>query len=143
MSLYSERLAHLKKEIAQERAKRKKRKKKFTPNQLIMINFIDGITKEAVFAIRGAKVILRKGDKNKGFVHILVKHYCSGYPGEIQMLDILNFDLYLQRAIPLNQAGVSNTDLAVYQYIKGLQSYKIVLKEFNNGEFVVTFYALT
>lgn len=58
------------------------------------------------------------------------------------MQDILNFDLYLQRAIPLHQAGVSNTDLSVYQYIKGLQSYKIVLKEFNNGEFVVTFYAV-
>ena len=142
MSLYSERLAHLKKEIAIERAKRKKRKKKFTQNQIIMIEFINGITKEAVFNIRNIKVVLRRGDAKKGFEHILLKHYCSGCPGEIGMLDILNFDLYLQRAIQLNQAGVSNTNLSVYQYIKGLQSYKIVLKESINGEFVVTFYAV-
>ena len=107
-----------------------------------MMNFINGVTKEAVFYIKGMRIVLRKGDEKKGFEHILIKHYCSGCPGELRMLDILNFDLYLQRAIPLNEEGVSNTDLSVYQYIKGLQSYKIVLKEFDKGEYVVTFYSV-
>ena len=58
------------------------------------------------------------------------------------MKDILNFDLYLQRALKLNEVGTSNDELNVYQYIKGLQSYKIVLKELRSEEFVVTFYSV-
>ena len=107
-----------------------------------MLNFIDGVRKEAIFNIKDKKIILRKGDKNKGFEHILLKHYCSGCQGEITMKDILNFDLYLQIALKLNEVGTSNDELNVYQYIKGLQSYKIVLKELRSEEFVVTFYSV-
>jgi len=59
MSLYSEKLAHLKKEIACESLKRKKKKKKFTSNQKIMINFINGVTSEAIF-----NILKKDSDKN-------------------------------------------------------------------------------
>ncbi len=73
MSLYSERLAHLKKELAQEIIKRRRKKKKFTHNQRVMIDFINGSTKEARFIIKEMSVILKKGDDKKG------KGQFSGY----------------------------------------------------------------
>ena len=140
MSLYSEKLAHLKKEIALESIKRKKKKKKFTSNQQIMIAFINGVTNEAIFNILDKNVILKKGDSNKGFVHIIESHYGKGNRGEITMFDLLNFDLYLQRALKLSSVGVSNINLDVYQYIKGINNYKIVLKKYDEKNLVVTFY---
>ena len=140
MSLYSEKLAHLKKEIACESLKRKKKKKKFTSNQKIMINFINGVTSEAIFNILNKSVILRKGDSNKGFVHIIENHYGKGSRGEINMLDLLNFDLYLQRALKLSSVGVSNPNLDVYQYIKGINNYKIILKKDSDKNLTVSFY---
>jgi hypothetical protein len=142
MSLYSERLAKLKKEIANLSIVRKKKKKKWTQNQQIMINFINGVTKEAVFDIFNMKVILKRGNEYKGFQHILIKHYCRNCPGELNTMDIINFDIYLQRAIKLNTVGVSNSKNIVFQYIKGTNQYKIVLKEIANNKFVVTFYSV-
>ena len=138
MSVYSERLNKLKKDLAEESIKRKKRKKKFTPNQKIMIDFINAVTKKAVFEIKDMTVIIGKGNLE----HIL-KHYCVGCRGEITTNDILNFDLYLQRAIPLNEEGVTDEDKKVYQYIKSsLIQYKIILEEVYDNNYVVSFYAV-
>jgi hypothetical protein len=142
VSLYGQRLATLKHEISQEIKRRKKHKKKFTKNQLIMINFINGVTKDAVFIIKDMEVTIKKGDDKKGFKHILQKHYCKGCDGELTTRDILNFDLFLQRAIKLHSEGVTNTKLEVYQYIKGLENYKIVLKKERDNRFVVTYYSV-
>lgn len=142
MSLYSQRLSILKKELSIEIQKRKKKKKKFTHNQLVMIDFVNGVTKEAFFVIKDMNIILRKGDDNKGFKHIIQRHYCSGCNGELSMLDILNFDLFLQRAIKLTNEGVTNNKLEVFQYIKGLKNYKIILKNESKNRFVVTFYSV-
>lgn len=141
MSLYTEQLAILKKNISVEVLKRKKRKKKFTQNQLIMINFINGVTNKAEFSIKNMNIILKKGDNKKGFMHIL-KHYCIGCKGEITTDDILNFDLYLLRAVKLNEEGVTNNNLDVYKYIKRLSQYKIILKKESENNFVVSFYAV-
>lgn len=140
VSIYSEKLAHLKKEIAIEAAKRRKKKKKFTANQTIIINFINGVTDEAKFLIKNMTVLLEKGDEKKGFMHILISHY-NTKNGNITMSDIINFDLYLERAIKLNEYGVSNQNLEVYQYINGTDQYKIVLKKKSNN-LVVTFYSV-
>ena len=69
MSIYSERLAKLKKEIkAIESARTKKRWK---ANQNIVIDYINGVTKQAEFIINTQKIILRDGDSKKGFIHII------------------------------------------------------------------------
>lgn len=140
MSIYSERLNHLKKEIAIEAVKRKKNKKKFTLNQQIMIDFINGVTDEARFSIKNMTVVLEKGDEIKGFMHILLEHYQTR-TGKLTMNDIINFDLYLERSIKLNQVGVSNTNLDVYQYVKEVNQYKIVLNKISDY-LVVTFYSV-
>lgn len=140
MSQYSEKLAHLKKEIAIETAKRRKKKKKFTQNQQIMISFIHGVTEKAIFSIKSMTVVLEKGDEKKGFIHILLTHYQTRN-GNLTMDDIINFDLYLERSIKLNEEGVSNKSLEAYQYFKGINQYKIVLKKISDY-LVVTFYSV-
>ena len=107
-----------------------------------MIDFINGVTHEAVFNIKNMNVMLQKGDSKKGFVHIIETHYGNGSKGAIDMSDLLNFDLYLQRAIKLNEEGVSNSNLDVYKYIKGMNNYKIVLIKENEGNLTVTFYKI-
>jgi len=141
MNVYSENLIRLKREISEEISKRKKKKKKFTSNQLTMIKFINGEFKQAEFFIKGMNIILKKGDEKKGFIHIL-KHYCHGCRGEITTRDILNFDLYLQRAVKLYEEGVTSNELLVYKYMKGQNQYKIILKENSENSFIVSFYAV-
>lgn len=105
-----------------------------------MIDFINGVTDEARFSIKNMTVVLEKGDEIKGFMHILLEHYQTR-TGKLTMNDIINFDLYLERSIKLNQVGVSNTNLDVYQYVKEVNQYKIVLNKISDY-LVVTFYSV-
>ena len=111
MSVYSERLAKLKKEIkAIESARTKKRWK---ANQKIVIDYINGVTKQAEFMINTQKIILRDGDSKKGFIHIIERHYCKGCPGELDAMDIINISEVISRGIKLNNIGISNKNLSV------------------------------
>lgn len=140
MSIYSERLARLKKDMAA--IKKQQKKKPFKPNQLIMIDFINGVTKKAIFTINAMEIILEIGDENKGFKHILIKHYCNGCPGELNARDIINMDIIVLKGLRLNEVGVTNGDLVVYQYIKGQSQYKLVLKPMTKNSLVVTMYSV-
>ena len=84
MSLYSEQLAHLKKEIATIMSKKTK---KLSTNQKIMYKFIHGATNKAVFTINDHTITLFHGDEKKGFRHILEKHYRHN---DLEAMDILN-----------------------------------------------------
>lgn len=147
-ALYQKRLADLKKELSEEKEKRKKTKKKFTQNQEIMIDFINNVTKNATFHINGVKIILRKGwgdgkgINGAGFQHILEKHYCKGCPGELTLSDILNMDLIAQKGIELNIVGVSNPDNKVIKLKDSRFNHKLVLKQESENELVVTYYSL-
>lgn len=140
MSIYSERLAQLKREVVT--IKQQQKKKPFKPNQIIMINFINGVTKKAIFIINEMKIILEVGDDKKGFQHILITHFCRGCPGEINVRDILNIDMIISKGFRLNEVGVTNNDLVVYQYMKGQAQYKLVLKPMINNSLVVTMYSI-
>jgi hypothetical protein len=147
-ALYQKRLADLKKELSKEKEKRKKKKKKFTQNQEIMIDFINNVTKNATFDIKGVKIILRegwgdgKGIKGSGFQHILEKHYCKGCPGELTLSDILNMDLVAQKGIELNTIGVSNPDNKVIKLKDSRFNHKLILKKERENELVVTYYSM-
>ena len=116
MSIYSERLAKLKKEIKAIESARKK--KRWKPNQKIIIDYINGVTKQAEFIINTQKIILKDGDSNKGFIHIIERHYCRGCPGELDAIDIINLSEVISRGIKLNDIGISNKKLNVYQLNK-------------------------
>ncbi|MFA6788106.1 MAG: hypothetical protein WC149_00225 [Arcobacteraceae bacterium] len=138
MSVYSERLAKLKKDIKSIESVRQK--KRWKPNQKIVIDFINGVTEKAEFLINAHKVTLKLGDSKKGFKHIIERHYCKGCPGELETLDIINIAEVFLRGIKLNEIGVSNSDLTVYQLNKNGKILKLVLDSKENGELVVTFY---
>lgn len=136
MSQYSEKLAKLKKDISSiENAKKKKRWK---PNQKIMIDFINGVTKKAEFKIRSKTILLFVGDDKKGFKHIVEKHYSPAT--DLTTLDIINISEAFERGIKLAEEGVSNTDLDVYWLSKGSGDFRLVLKANANDSWIVTFY---
>lgn len=116
MSLYSERLAHLKKEIAIIMSKKTK---KLNSNQKIMYKFIHGQTDKALFQIGDKSITLFKGDDKKGFRHILERHYRLN---DLEAMDILNIIDVFKRGIKLNEFGVSNKDLEVYMSLKQQKS---------------------
>ncbi len=74
---YSELLSKLQNDIVKISHARKKKRWKL--NQKVMIDFINGVTKKAVFEVNGKKIVLFKGDDRKGFKHILKKHYVRYY----------------------------------------------------------------
>ena len=127
MSIYSERLAKLKKEIKAIESARKK--KRWKPNQKIIIDYINGVTKQAEFIINTQKIILKDGDSNKGFIHIIERHYCRGCPGELDAIDIINLSEVISRGIKLNDIGISNKKLNVYQLNKNGKILKVVLNQ--------------
>ncbi len=138
MSQYSEKLARLKKEIvAIENARKKKRWK---PYQKIMIDFINGVTPRAEFQINNMKILLYIGDEKKGFKHILLKHY---HPNDLTALDIVNIYEIVKRGIKLANAGVSNSNLDVYRFLKSDNDFRLVLKPQKDNSWVVTFYRKT
>ena len=69
MSIYSERLAKLKKEIKAIESARKK--KRWKANQKIIIDYINGVTKQAEFIINTQKVILKDGDIIKKYLPLM------------------------------------------------------------------------
>jgi hypothetical protein len=139
-SLYQQRLATLKRDIvALENIKKKKRWK---PNQKVMIDYINKLTKSAVFIINGITVTLRDGDSNKGFIHILEKHYCEACPGKITTMEILNMYEIFERGIKLSNVGVTNDELIVYHKIKNGREHKLVLKSVADGNLIVTMYSI-
>lgn len=138
MSIYSERLAKLKKEIKAIESARKK--KRWKPNQKIIIDYINGVTKQAEFIINTQKIILKDGDSNKGFIRIIERHYCIGCPGELDAIDIINLSEVISRGIKLNDIGISNKKLNVYQLNKNGKILKVVLNPNSFGELVVTYY---
>ena len=139
MSLYSEKLATLKKEFKQIKESQKKPLK---PNQKIIYDFVNGVTKNAELDINGLTIILKKGDAYKGFMHILLKHYSTNCVGCITAKDILNMSIMIERGIKLNEVGVSNQNLVVYRHIKNGVNHNIVLKKETDNKLVVTMYSL-
>lgn len=134
MSLYSERLAHLKKEIAIIMSKKTK---KLNIHQKIMYKFIHGQTDKAIFTVNGQSITLFTGDKKKGFKHILERHY---KPNDLEAVDILNIIDVFKRGLKLNEFGVSNNDLEVYLSLKNQKEHRLVLKKVDDNSWVVTFY---
>ena len=134
MSLYSEKLKYLKKEIATIISKKSK---KLNTNQKIMYKFIQGQTNKAVFQINEHTIELHKGDEKKGFRHILEGHY---KPNDLEAIDILNIADVFKRGIKLHEEGVSNKGLDVYMSTKQQKEHRLVLKKVSDGSWIVTFY---
>jgi hypothetical protein len=138
MSIYSEQLAKLKKEIKDIESNRKK--KRWKPNQKIMIDFINGVTEKAIFSVKGKVLVLETGHAGFGFKKIVLKHYNSN---DLSALDIVNIAEVFERGITLNEEGVSDNDNTVYSHIKDSKKRLLVTGENLLGEIVVSYYRKT
>lgn len=135
MSKYINLLDKLKKEIKIiESIKSKKRWKSY---QKIMIDYINGTTKKAIFEKNGHKIILSEGDEKKGFMHILLRHYKTN---DLEAMDIINiFEIYI-KGIKLAEESVSNKHLIVYMKLSNQKEFRLVLNPINENSWVVTAY---
>lgn len=134
MSLYSEKLAHLKKELAIIMSKKTK---KLNTTQKSIYMFIQGKSDRVIFTCKDKTIVLMSGDEKKGFRHILEKHYNQN---DLEAMDILNMMDICKRGIKLNEVGVSNTGLVVYMSMKDKKEHRLVLNEVEENYFVVTAY---
>ena len=137
MSVYSEKLAKLKKEFSDIKTRRGK--KKFSDNQQAIYDFVQGSTNKAVLNIKGMTVELQKGDKYFGLEHILLKHYGIGSSGRIEGKHILYLDEMISRGL-LWVLGSTNPNNIVYRKAKGIDAHLLILKPTQNGHYVVSFY---
>ena len=134
MSLYSERLAHLKKELS---IIQKQKKKGFKKNQKIMLDFINGKTNTANFVVKEVNILLRKGNVAHGFMHILLKHYKVG---DLEAMDILNMAEVVERGIVLANEGVSKDDNIVYMFLKSRKDFRLILSPNKDNDLVISMY---
>lgn len=134
MSIYSERLAKLKKEIAVIESKKNTNFKK---HQKEMIKFIHGRIDKIEFEVNSKTIILEMGDEKKGFRHILEKHF---NPNDLETMDILNLPIIFKNALQLNQIGISNNALSVYKMLKNQKDLRLVTDETKTNKLVVTSY---
>jgi len=136
MSLYSDKLNILKKEISIIR----KKKKKFNKNQKIMIDFINGITDKAIFKINTLTIELGHGDDLKGFKHIILKHYKAN---DLEAMDILNIiDIYT-KGIKLHNVGKGNPYLSAFMKIKDQKEHRLIIDENENPNLIISSYRKT
>lgn len=136
MPEYSQLLDKLKKEISIIR----KKKSKFNKHQKIMMNFINGVTENAIFNVDGIVIELGKGDEKKGFKHIILKHYNEN---DLEAMDILNIiDTYV-RGLKLHNVGVGNPYLSAYAITKNQKEFRLIIDENQKPHFVVTSYRKT
>ena len=135
MSHYISLLAKLQKEIKAIESARKK--KRWKPYQKIMIDYINGASRNAIFEKDGHKIILSEGDERKGFIHILLGHYKTN---DLEAMDIVNiFEIYT-RGIKLAKEGVSNDHFIVYMKLSNQKELRLVLNPINENSWVVTAY---
>ena len=134
MSLYSDKLNILKKEISLIR----KKKKKFNKYQKIMIDFINGVTLKATFTINDIIIELGHGDELKGFKHIILKHYNSN---DLETMDILNMLDVFAKGIQIDNK--SNPYLSAYMRVNNQKEYRLIIDKNSTPNFIVTSYRKT
>ena len=135
MSKYNNLLEKLRKEI--QTIESIKKKKKWKTHQKIMIDFIFGSNEKAIFEKNGHEIVLSRGDENKGFMHILLRHYKSN---DLETIDIINiFEIYF-RGIKLENDGVSNQHLIVYMKLGNQKEFRLVLNPVADFSWIITAY---
>ena len=81
LSEYAQKLALLEQELRQLHNNLLSKKKTFNKNQQKVYDFVTGRSQLIQFTINGKQYFIKRGNKYKGFEHILLRHYgkeCEG-----------------------------------------------------------------
>jgi len=136
---YAEKLAALEIEFRQIHQNLIKKKKTFNENQQKVYNFVIGISNIIQFNINGKQYFIKRGDKHKGFEHILLRHYGKECEGRLTAINILN----MATTIKMGSAYASekNDYISISNEFNG-ERYIIVLSKDRNGHWVVSYYSV-
>jgi len=139
LSLYTIKLAQLKKEFTEIQIKLKQKKKSFNENQQKVFDFVMGRRELIQFSINKKQFFLRKGNEYKGFMHILLRHYGEECEGSLTAINILN----IATTIKMGSAYQSdkNDYVSISNEFNGTR-YIIVLSKDKNGHWMVTYYSV-
>lgn len=133
---YNKRFQKLQKEFLDIKEKQGK-KWTFKPHQQAVYDFVIHSKSFIEFSINDYTIVLRTGNDDFGFRHILLRHYCIGCPGELLTIDILNIGNVIKNDIELQgQKGR-------IQFIqnKGDIKYTVILTKENEKRLIFNYFS--
>ena len=138
MTVYYERLQKLQKDFRDIKIK-KANKWEFKPHQQAIYDFVMQSKRSTMFTINDYTITIKIGNENFGFMHILLRHFCSGCDGEITAKDILNIGYVIKNniTIPSKRRGRIN----FIQTKENNEKYTVVLTENNPNDLIFTFFS--
>ncbi len=139
LSEYARKLALLRKEISEIHTTLRKKKKTFNENQQQVYDFIIAKKDIIQFNINHKQYFIKKGNEDKGFMHILLRHYGEECEGKLTAHNILN----MATTIKMGSAhqSVKNDYLSISNTFNN-KRFIIVLSKDRNGHWVVTYYSV-
>jgi len=137
VDLYIKRLQQLQQEFKAIKIKQAN-KWKFLPHEQAMYDFVMGTKKSITFSINDYIVTIKVGNKDFGFMHILLRHYCNGCDGEITANDILKIGNIIK-----NNLTIPSKKSNRIQFIqnKGDEKYTVILTEQKPNDLIFTFFS--
>ena len=136
---YANKLAALEKEFREIHRNLIRKKKSFNENQQKVYNFVIGISPLIQFSINGNQYFINRGDKHKGFEHILLRHYGEGREGRLTATNILNIATTIKMGSPY--VSEKNDYTSISNEFNG-ERYIIVVSKDRNGHWVVSYYSV-
>ena len=134
---YADKLAALEQEFREIHKNLIKKKKSFNENQQKVYNFVIGVSQIIQFNINGKQYFIKRGDKNKGFEHILLRHYGERTEGRLTATNILNIATTIKMGS--SYASKKNDYTSISNEFNG-QRFIIVLSKDRNGHWVISYY---
>ncbi|HFD14213.1 MAG TPA: hypothetical protein ENJ34_02815 [Epsilonproteobacteria bacterium] len=136
---YADKLAALEQEFREIHKHLIKKKKSFNENQKKVYNFVIGISQIIQFNINNKQYFIKRGDKHKGFEHILLRHYGEGTEGRLTATNILNIATTIKMGS--SYASEKNDYTSISNEFNG-QRFIIVLSKDRNGHWIVSYYSV-
>lgn len=131
--LYTHKLQLLQREFIHIK---KNAKWKFEPHQQAVYEFVVQGKKEVRFEIKGDVIVLRKGNEDFGFMHLMLRHYGDECEGGITALDILKMGNVIKSGIEIP----AKKNRIKYIQNKNNEKYTIILSK-KGGYLIFTFFS--
>jgi len=139
LSQYARKLAKLREELSEIQTSLRQNKKSFNKNQQKVYDFIIAKRDIIQFDINDKQYFIKKGNEQKGFMHILLRHYGEECEGSLTAKNILNI------ATTIKMGSMYQSEKNDYLSISNTfnnERFVIVLSKDRNGHWIVTYYSV-
>ena len=103
-----------------------------------MYNFVIHEKRYAEFTINDYDIVVRLGNKDFGFKHLILRHYGNGSDGEIKALDILKIGNIIKQDLTIPAKGKNKI---VFIQNKNNTKYTVILKKGKSGKLLFNFFS--